>query len=113
MHNKMDNLIQISISDWYLFLEKISHEVDVYVPVKTNQHIDYKLYNNTETILYNHPLPVTPLKFFFLPVKENVIISKSFHNKKLIIGVPSCDLKGIDLLDEIYLDEKFPDPVYK
>jgi ferredoxin len=31
----------------------------------------------------------------------------------MIVGIPSCDLKGLDLLDEIYLDGNFPDPVYK
>ncbi len=29
------------------------------------------------------------------------------------MGIPSCDLKALDLLDEIYLDERYPDPVYK
>ena len=110
----MEGVLQISISDWHLFLERISVELDVYVPVKINDHIDYKLFENTQQpIQYNRPLPVTPLKFFFLPVKENVVISRAIHNKKLIIGVPSCDLKGLELLDEIYLDDKFPDPKYK
>jgi ferredoxin len=97
-----------------LFLEKLTADFDVYTPVKINQHIDYKIYNrNNGSILYNQALPVTPLKFFFLPVRENVVISNVIHNKKLIIGVPSCDLKGLELLDEIYLDDKFPDPTYK
>ena len=110
----MDDSVQISIKDWHLFLEIISAEFDVYVPVIINQHIDYKIYNsNGQLIKYNRALPVTPLKFFFLPVKENVVINSLIHNKKLIIGVPACDLKGLELLDEIYQDEKFPDPKYK
>ena len=103
-----------SVSNWHLFLQKISHEMNVYVPVKDHIHIDYKLFDpDGPEPEYNHPLPVTPLKFFFLPVKENVVINKEIHNKKLIIGIPSCDLKGLELLDEIYLDEKFPDPKYR
>lgn len=105
--------MQISLHDWHLFLEMVAVEMDVFTPVKINHHIDYKLFNTDSQIVYNHPLPVTPLKFFLLPVKENVVISKSFHNKKLVIGVPSCDLQGLGLLDEIYLEEQYPDPKYK
>ena len=86
----MDDSVQISIKDWHSFLEIISDEFDVYVPVIINQHIDYKIYNDSiQAIQYNKPLPVTPLRFFFLPVKENVVISSLNHNKKLIIGVPA------------------------
>lgn len=110
----MDAVVQISASNWHLFLRNISREMDVFVPVNNGFHIEYELFNNnTRPIIYNRPVPVTPLKTFFLPVKENVVIDKKNHNKKLIVGVPSCDLKGLDLLDEIYLDEKFPDPKYK
>jgi hypothetical protein len=100
-------VIQISGLNWHLFLRKISKEMNVYVPVKIDVHIDYKLYQpNGLQPVYNHPVPVTPLKLFFLPVKENVVIDREFHNKNLIIGIPSCDLKSLELLDEIYLDEK-------
>jgi hypothetical protein len=85
----MEDVIQISISDWHSFLEIISIEWTVYVPVKINQHIDYKLFDKSHPLIqYNQPIPITPLKFFFLPVKENVVISRSIHNKKLIIGFP-------------------------
>lgn len=109
----MDNVISISLSDWHSFLSKISHETDVFVPVGNNLRVEYRLFqNNNRLILYNRPAPVTPLKIFFLPVKENVLKTNN-HKIKIIIGVPSCDLKGLDLLDEIYLDEKFTDPLYK
>jgi len=57
--------------------------------------------------------PVTPLKTFFLPPRENVVIKKYYHNKKVIIGVPACDLKALEILDEIYLDHDYVDPTYK
>jgi len=110
----VDSVIQISESNWHLFLQKISQEMNVYVPVKDHMHIDYKHFDpDGPEPEYNHPLPVTPLKLFFLPVKENVVIHEEIHNKNLIIGIPACDLKGLELLDEIYLDDKFPDPKYR
>jgi len=109
----MSEVFQISLSDWHFFLEKLAVEWDVFVPVKINQFIDYKFYNSNYPIQYNQPLPVTPLKTFFLPFQENVVFSRSFHNKKLIVGVPSCDLQALNLLDEIYLEETSPDPIYR
>jgi len=110
----LEDVIQISESNWHLFLREISHEINVFVPVKEGVHIEYQLYNcDNRQPIYNQPLPITPLKLFFLPVKENVVSTKKNRNKNLIIGVPSCDLKGLELLDEIYLDEKFPDLIYK
>ena len=103
----------ISVSDWHSFLKKISFELDVLVPVGSGSHVEYGLFsNNDRPIIYNKPAPVTPLKIFLLPVKENVL-KRNHHSRRMIVGIPSCDLKGLDLLDEIYLDEKYPDPLYK
>lgn len=109
----MEDVAQTTLVNWHLFLQSVSNEMDVYVPVDNNIHIEYKLYRkDSDHIRYNIPLPVSPLKVFLLPVKENVNKEK-IHNKKLIVGVPSCDLHALNLLDEIYLDEKLTDSVYK
>jgi ferredoxin len=110
----VDGVFQISAINWHMFLLEMSREMNVYVPVREASHIDYRQYQSSGQIPeYNQPLPVTPLKLFFLPVKENVVINKDIHNKNLIVGIPACDLKGLELLDEIYLDEKFPDLKYR
>lgn len=110
----MQNVIQITSVNWYLFLAGMTDEMNIYVPSGNINNREYKLFaNDADDIVYNLPVPVTPLKSFFLPVKENVVIRKKNHNKKLIIGATSCDLKGLELLDEIYLDERFIDSTYK
>jgi sulfhydrogenase subunit beta (sulfur reductase) len=63
-------------------------------------------------IAYNIPKPVTPLKNFFLPVKENVTQSSSTPKKRIIIGAPNCDLEALKILDEIYLDNDYTDRFY-
>jgi len=111
---RMKSTFQISIHDWHLFLLELSRDNAVYVPVKTYNDIDYKLYDEDQTnIVYNIARPVTPLKTFLLPVKENVVIEKNKYNKTIIIGIPACDLKALEILDEIYLDETFVDHTYK
>jgi sulfhydrogenase subunit beta (sulfur reductase) len=110
----MDTSFQIHKNDWFAFLQKSSEIYNVYVPVRYDNHIEYEiLQDETDNITLNVARPVTPLKTFFLPVKENVVIHTSFHNKNIIIGVPSCDLHALDLLDKIYLDQKFIDDSYR
>lgn len=64
-------------------------------------------------ITYNKPKPSTPLKTFFLPVKENVTSGIIPEKTKVIIGVPNCDIEALSLLDEIYLDPDFNDQFYR
>ncbi|MBP1670411.1 MAG: asrA [Bacteroidetes bacterium] len=110
----MKNTFQISILDWHTFLLGLSKNNSVYVPVKTYDTIDYKLFTEDGlNIIYNVAKPVTPLKAFFLPPKENVVIEKKAYNKNIIIGIPACDLKALEILDEIYLDETWLDLRYK
>lgn len=110
----MNKVLQVTRTDWNSFLVSLLDEMNIFVPVDNGYSIEYKLYkSDLNHIVYNRPLPITPLKMFFLPVKENVVIYKKNHNKRLIIGVPSCDLAGLGLLDEIYLDERFVDTTYK
>ena len=51
---------------------------DLYAPVENEFSCDYALLdeNMFSGIVYNKPKPVTPLKKFFLPVKENVTSRK-------------------------------------
>ena len=110
----MNQGFQIGKQEWLSFLLKQTGNYNVYMPVKNNNSIEYELFNNErKDIVFNIAKPVTPLKTFFLPVKENVVIEKSIHNKNIIVGIPSCDLAAIDLLDKIYLDNQFVDQSYK
>ncbi len=106
---------QLTKEDWQKTLQKLTGSYKVLATVDNGDSIDYEVIDdkNTDNIIYNTPKPVTPLKTLLLPVKENVVINKKIHNKNIIIGIPSCDLAGMELLDEIYLDESFIDPYYK
>ena len=99
---------------WEEAIARLIDEYKLYAPVNRWGHMDYARIDpgNIPEIIYNKPRPITPLKTFLLPIKQNV--SKSTAGDKMIImGIPSCDLQALDLLDAIYLDEKLPDSVYK
>lgn len=112
----MENDFHVSLEDWHRFLGNQEDEYNIYVPVKKAGFIDYDLINFAppSSIVYNYPKPITPLKLFFLPVKENVTLeSIRSDQKNVIVGTPPCDLAALDILDEIYLSSPFVDSYYK
>lgn len=108
------NYLKTSRQSWESALLQLGNGYRVYVPVKNESTLDYILFRpeNLDQVILNEPKPATPLKVFFLPLRQNVS-HKSSQDINVIMGVPSCDLAAIDLLDAMYLDETYPDPVYK
>lgn len=99
---------------WDEAVAKLLGTYQIYAPVETWDHLDYIRIDKSEIedIRYNKPRPTTPLKTFLLPVKENVT-NPLKGDKKIIIGVPHCDLKALEILDIMYLGERYRDPVYE
>ena len=112
----MKNAFHISLRGWNAFLRDYADTYNIYVPVKRGAAIDYELINDISltSVIYNKPKPVTPLKLFFLPVKENVTLElEDTARKNVIVGTPACDLAALNILDEMYLTPPFVDPYYK
>ncbi len=107
--------ISISKEDWHRSLEYLSPEYDIFVPVKDEYSLDYEPFrlSMADQVAYNEPKPATPLKNFFLPVRENVTSMAGTRKSRIIVGVPNCDIEALLLLDEIYLDDGFTDPFYR
>ena len=108
------NRISIPKHEWDDRLFQLLPSFDVYAPVENGFCCDYELMD-TDTLqdaVYNKPKPVTPLKKFFLPVKENVTSGKSLEKPVIILGAPNCDVMALAYLDEIYLDKEYTDPTY-
>lgn len=107
------NRIAIPKHEWDERLNHLLSSLDLYAPVENDFSCDYvKLDADTvPEISYNKPKPVTPLKNFFLPVKENVTDSTS-GSPVVLIGAPNCDVMALAFLDQIYLDQEYDDPSY-
>jgi sulfhydrogenase subunit beta (sulfur reductase) len=107
--------LNIKKEDWHSSLERLASSYDIFVPVKNEFSLDYEPFRlkEADNILYNTPKPATPLKNFFLPVRENVTAGRESEKPRIIIGAPNCDIEALRLLDEIYLDVTFTDPFYR
>lgn len=110
----MENFYSILTSEWNRAIENLNQQYDIYAPISTGETIDYELMDadHISEAIYNIPKPTTPLKTFFLPVKENVTIHHPSEKIKIITGVPNCDLQALRILDEIYLDKDALDTSY-
>jgi ferredoxin len=110
----MAKSLKISLEKWNDFLFLLRGNYNVYAPVGDEKNIEYDLISedNLSSIVYNRPFPASPLKVFFLPIKENVSKDIIPEKNNLIIGVPSCDLEALSILDEMYLSEPFIDSYY-
>jgi ferredoxin len=110
----MDTPNTMTRSSWDALINSLLDEFEIYAPFLFGEHLEYAIVSsdNAGQIVYNRPKPSTPLKQFFLPVRENVIHPGRMDQKRIILGSPACDLSGLSLLDEIYLDEDYIDPNY-
>ena len=106
--------IAIPKHEWDERLKQLLSSLDLYAPVENDFSCDYvKLDSETiPEITYNKPKPVTPLKNFFLPIKENVTSQSIGSLPVVLMGAPNCDVMALSFLDQIYLDQEYDDPAY-
>jgi sulfhydrogenase subunit beta (sulfur reductase) len=105
----------IKKTEWDKALESFLISHTIFANIDNEFGLDYELVSpdNISRISYNKPKPTTPLKSFFLPVKENVTSDRADAKPRIIIGIPNCDIEGLNLLDEIYLDSEYNDIFYR
>lgn len=101
--------------EWDKALEQLLLSYTIFASIENEFGKDYEVIKpvNISRISYNRPKPATPLKSFFLPVKENVTSERAAEQPRIIIGIPNCDIEGLKLLDEFYLDNEFNDIFYR
>ena len=101
--------------EWDKILEQLILSHTVFAAVTNEFGQDYELLKPADIplILYNKPKPATSLKSFFLPIKENVTSPGDHEKPRIIMGIPNCDIEGLNLLDEIYLDKTYNDIFFR
>ena len=107
--------LSIKKEEWDKTIEQLLLSYAIFATVDNEYGLDYESLSpaNISKICYNKAKPATSLKTFFLPVKENVTSTQLPDKYRIILGSPNCDIQGLKLLDEIYLDKDFNDPFYR
>jgi ferredoxin len=105
----------IAKQEWDKILISLTGDCILYAPTENQGVQDYQTVTaeSVDQIVYNTPKPTTPLKTFFIPVRENVVREPVRDLRRIILGIPSCDLAALDLLDAIFLEEPYVDPYYR
>ncbi len=105
----------IKKEEWDKVLEQFLLSYTIFANIENEFGLDYEVISpqNIRRISYNKPKPATSLKSFFLPIRENVTSGRYDEKPRIIMGAPNCDIEGLSLLDEIYLDNEFIDIFYK
>jgi sulfhydrogenase subunit beta (sulfur reductase) len=104
----------IKKEEWDKTIDQLLLSYSIFANVENEFGLDYELIKPADIlkISYNKPKPATSLKSFFLPVKENVTSEPVDEKPRIILGIPNCDIEGLGILDEIYLDNDFNDVFY-
>ena len=111
----MNSYYSIKRESWESGIIRLTSSYNVFAVVDNGYSLDYEMVDNRNisSIVYNKPKPSTPLKTFFLPVRENVTSETISEKARIIIGSPNCDVEALSILDEIYLDKSFEDVFYR
>ena len=108
----------ISRDNFARFLNALSAEYDVFVPVKKGEQRFYERYNSfTDDVVVGEVRAFEPLKSFFMRARE--VVAEDFENsipskgKPLaIVGAKACDLKGFKVQDSVFQGRDYQDPFY-
>ena len=114
--NKMQTVL---INELKPFLNAIAEQMELYVPKKTGTHYIYNRYDpSTETCVeFNNIRTCTPVKEFLFPLRElAAVFPEPFELKEIkpfaVFGLKDCDLRSIEILDKVFIEEEFEDPFY-
>lgn len=105
-------------------LKKIAETYELFLPKKDGESLNFLPYENKNPVDFEKLKTTLPIKEFLFPQSETFLKFKkegkkiNFQvediklKKSVIFGVRSCDVKSIDILDEIFLREPV-DTYYK
>ncbi|MFH1519580.1 MAG: 4Fe-4S dicluster domain-containing protein [Candidatus Omnitrophota bacterium] len=107
----------ISSGNFTKFLDNLSQDYSVYLPVKKGQQRFYKKYEAPGgDITIGEVRTYEPLKSFFYRARE--VVAEDFKDQfphpkgkpLAIVGVKACDLKGFEVQDQVFSASSGDDP---
>ena len=109
----------VFINELKPFLDAVAAEMDLYVPKKAGEHFVFNRYDASAKVPveFNNIRVCTPAKEFLFPLCERAaVFPEPFEPKDIkpfaVFGLKDCDLRSLECLDKVFLEEEFQDPSY-
>lgn len=109
----------VFINELRPFLDAVSEQMELYVPKKSGEYYIYVKYDPTseKEVDFNNIRACTPTKEFLFPLCElAAVYPESADPEKIepfaVFGLKDCDLRSIEVLDKVFLEEEFKDQSY-
>jgi formate hydrogenlyase subunit 6/NADH:ubiquinone oxidoreductase subunit I len=100
-------------------LDAIAGQMELYVPKKSGEFYVFKKYDPAveQPVEFNNIRACTPVKEFLFPMREiAAIFPESAEPEQVepfaLFGLKECDLRSIEILDKVFMEEEFEDPFY-
>jgi ferredoxin len=100
-------------------LDALAKRMEVYLPHPVGKHFVFNRYDPSAeaTVELNSIRTCTPVKEFLFPVRE---IAATFPGPVgpeetrpfAVFGLKECDLRSIAILDKVFAEDEFKDPLY-
>jgi len=107
------------INDLKSFLDAVAEQMELYVPKKTGTHYIYNRYDPSAEVPvdFNNIRACIPAKEFLFPMRElAAVYPEPSETKEIkpfaVFGLKDCDLRSIEILDKVFIEEEFEDPFY-
>jgi len=101
------------------FLDAVAGEMEIYVPKKAGEHFVFNRYDASAKVPveFNNIRACTPVKEFLFPLCElAAVFPESFKPRDIkpfaVFGLKDCNLRSLECLDKVFLEEEFRDPFY-
>lgn len=111
-------MLFIKRGNLFRLLESLSGDYRVFVPSRKGDSIAFTEFDDSEKdYVIGEFRSFEPLKAFYFLGREKVAVDFNTENPRnekppCIVGVKSCDLKGLKILDFVFMDDEYGDPTY-
>ena len=108
------------ISELKSLADAAAAEMDVYVPRRCGGHYVFDMYDssNGAAVEFSNIRACTPVKEFLFPLREvAAVFPKPVDSPQVkpfaLFGLKDCDLRSMEVLDKVFLEEDFLDDFYQ
>lgn len=101
------------------FLHAVAEQMPLYVPKRAGEHYTCRPYDPEVDveIEYNTIRMCTPVKEFLFPLRElAAVLPEPMEPADVepfaVFGLKACDLRSFEILDKVFTEKDFEDPLY-